>query len=146
MALEVSFSSSTQFGSPFNVNALTQDGFPTGRLSGLEIGETGVITSNYTNGQTRVLGQVALANFANSQGLTQNGGTSWSETFDSGAPLISAPGSGALGLVESGALEDSNVDLTKELVGMITAQRNFQANAQVITTADAITQTIINIR
>ena len=146
MDLEVSFGNSTQFGSPFNVNALTQDGFPTGRLSGLEIGDTGVITSNYTNGQTRVLGQVALANFANTQGLTQNGGTSWSETFDSGAPLVSAPGSGALGLVESGALEDSNVDLTKELVGMITAQRNFQANAQVITTADAITQTIINIR
>ncbi|MEE9342587.1 MAG: flagellar hook protein FlgE [Gammaproteobacteria bacterium] len=146
MSLSINYSGATQFGSPFNVNTLNQDGFPTGRLSGIEIGDTGVISSSFTNGQSRVLGQVALANFANTQGLTQQGGTSWSETFDSGAPLVSAPGSGALGLVESGALEDSNVDLTKELVGMITAQRNFQANAQVITTADAITQTIINIR
>jgi len=87
-----------------------------------------------------------VATFNNTQGLRQLGDTSWAETFDSGAPLVGSPGSGAAGLIESGALEGSNVDLTEELVGMITAQRNFQANAQVITTADTITQTIINIR
>ena len=87
-----------------------------------------------------------MATFNNSQGLRQLGDTSWAETFDSGAPLVGAPGAGAAGLIESGALEGSNVDLTEQLVGMITAQRNFQANAQVITTADTITQTIINIR
>ncbi len=144
--IDMRFASTTQFGSPFNVSAIGQDGFPTGRLSGIDIGETGVITSRFTNGQSRTLGQVAIANFNNPQGLRQQGNTSWSETFDSGSPLVGAPGAGSLGLIESGALEGSNVDLTEELVGMITAQRNFQANAQVITTADTITQTIINIR
>jgi flagellar hook protein FlgE len=105
-----------------------------------------VITSRFTNGQSRTLGQLAIANFNNAQGLRQLGDTSWSETFDSGAPLVGAPGSGSLGLIQSGALEGSNVDLTEQLVSMITSQRNFQANAQVITTADTVTQTIINIR
>ncbi len=144
--LDLRFTNTTQFGSPFNISNLDQNGFPTGRLSGIDIGDTGVITSRFTNGQSRTLGQVAIANFNNAQGLRQLGDTSWSETFDSGAPLVGAPGAGSLGLIESGALEGSNVDLTEELVGMITAQRNFQANAQVITTADTITQTIINIR
>jgi flagellar hook protein FlgE len=146
MTLSLDFSNTSQYGSPFSVSSLNQDGFATGRLSGIDIGDTGVITSRFTNGQSRTLGQLAIANFNNSQGLRQLGDTSWAETFDSGAPLIGAPGSGSLGLIESGALEGSNVDLTEELVGMITAQRNFQANAQVISTADTITQTIINIR
>jgi flagellar hook protein FlgE len=146
LSLNLDFSNTSQFGSPFSVSALSQDGFATGRLSGIDIGDTGVITSRFTNGQSRTLGQLAIANFNNPQGLRQLGDTSWSETFDSGAPLIGAPGSGSLGLIQSGALEGSNVDLTEELVSMITAQRNFQANAQVITTADTITQTIINIR
>jgi flagellar hook protein FlgE len=145
LALEVDFNNTTQFGSPFSVSSLDQDGFATGRLSGIDIGETGIITSRFTNGQSRTLGQIAIANFNNAQGLRQLGDTSWTETFDSGAALVGAPGSGSLGLIESGALEGSNVDLTEELVGLITAQRNFQANAQVITTADTITQTIINI-
>ncbi len=146
LSLAVDFSNTTQYGSPFSVSSLSQDGFATGRLSGIDISDTGIITSQFTNGQSRTLGQLAIANFNNTQGLRQLGDTSWSETFDSGAPLIGAPGSGSLGLIESGALEGSNVDLTEELVGLITAQRNFQANAQVITTADTITQTIINIR
>ncbi len=146
MSLDLDFTNTTQYGSPFNVSQLSQDGFATGRLSGIDISETGVITSRFTNGQSRTLGQIAVANFNNSQGLRQLGDTSWAETFDSGAPLVAAPGAGAAGLIESGALEGSNVDLTEQLVGMITAQRNFQANAQVITTADTITQTIINIR
>ena len=146
MTVSVDYNNTSQFGSPFSVNALVQDGFATGRLSGIDISDTGVITSRFTNGQSRTLGQIAVATFNNSQGLRQLGDTSWAETFDSGAPLVGSPGTGSSGLIESGALEDSNVDLTEELVNMITAQRNFQANAQVITTADTITQTIINIR
>ncbi len=144
--MAIDFNNTSQYGSPFSVNGLSQDGFATGRLSGIDFSDTGVITSRFTNGQSRTLGQIAVATFNNAQGLRQLGDTSWAETFDSGAPLVGAPGAGAAGLIESGALEGSNVDLTEELVGMITAQRNFQANAQVITTADTITQTIINIR
>ncbi|VAW86123.1 Flagellar hook protein FlgE [hydrothermal vent metagenome] len=136
----------TQYGSAFSVNTLSQDGFATGRLRGVDIADTGVVTARFTNGQSRTLGQVALASFPNTQGLRQLGDTSWGETFESGSAVISQPGTGSLGLIESGALEGSNVDLTEQLVGMITAQRNFQANAQVITTADTVTQTIINIR
>ena len=146
MNVTVNFNNTSQYGSPFSVSALNQDGFATGRLSGIDFSDTGVITSRFTNGQSRTLGQIAVATFNNEQGLRQLGDTSWAESFDSGAPLVGAPGSGAAGLIESGALEGSNVDLTEELVGMITAQRNFQANAQVITTADTVTQTIINIR
>jgi len=146
MNMTVDFNNTSQYGSPFSVSALSQDGYATGRLSGIDFSDTGVITSRFTNGQSRTLGQIAVATFNNPQGLRQLGDTTWAETFDSGAPLVGSPGSGAAGLIESGALEGSNVDLTEELVGMITAQRNFQANAQVITTADTITQTIINIR
>ena len=146
MTVGVDFNNTSQYGSDFSVNTLSQDGFATGRLSGIDISDAGVITSRFTNGQSRTLGQIAIATFNNTQGLRQLGDTSWAETFDSGAPLVGAPGNGSAGLIESGALEGSNVDLTEELVGMITAQRNFQANAQVITTADTITQTIINIR
>ncbi len=136
----------TQFGTAFNVNALTQDGFTSGRLSGMDIDDTGIIRARYSNGQTRTLGQVTLADFSNPQGLRQLGDSAWAESFSSGVPLVGTPGSGSLGQLQSGALETSNVDLTGQLVKMITAQRNFQANAQVITTADTITQTIINIR
>jgi flagellar hook protein FlgE len=146
MTLDLNFGDSTQYGSPFSINNLTQDGYTTGRLNGMEIGDAGVITARYTNGQSRTLGQVALANFNNPQGLQPLGGTNWAETYDSGTALVGAPGAGSLGLIESGALESSNVDLTEQLVNMITAQRNFQANAQVITAADTITQTMINIR
>jgi len=144
--IDLDLSGTSQFGSSFSVNTLTQDGFSTGRLSGVDIGETGILTARYTNGQSSTLAQVALANFANPQGLRQLGDTAWAETYDSGAALVGAPGTGSLGLVQSGALEGSNVDLTEQLVGMITAQRNFQANAQVISTADTVTQTVINIR
>lgn len=136
----------TQFGSQFNVSALTQNGFTSGRLSGIDIDDSGVIRARYSNGQTRTLGQVSMADFSNPQGLRQLGDTTWAESYASGAPLVGTPGSGSLGVLQAGALEGSNVDLTGELVNMITAQRNFQANAQVISTADAVTQTIINIR
>ncbi|NOY62770.1 MAG: flagellar hook protein FlgE [Gammaproteobacteria bacterium] len=144
--LTIDYTSLTQYGGGFNVNSLAQDGFSSGRLSGIDIDDTGVILARFTNGQSRTLAQIALANFSNTQGLSQMGNGNWAESFSSGPPLIGPPGASSLGLVQSGALEGSNVDLTEQLVNMITAQRNFQANAQVITTADTVTQTIINIR
>jgi len=146
LTLTINLGDTTQFGNGFSVNSLSQDGFTTGRLSGIDINDTGIVTSRFTNGQTQILGQVALANFSNPQGLRQLGDTTWGESFDSGAPLVSAPGTSSLGLIQAGALEGSNVDLTQQLVNIITAQRNFQANAQVISAADTVTQTIINIR
>lgn len=142
----VAMSKTTQYGSDFAVSAISQDGFTTGQLRGVEIDETGVIFARYTNGQSRQLAQVGLANFANTNGLQPLGDTTWSETFLSGAATISEPGTAGLGAIQSGALEDSNVEITEQLVRMIVAQRNFQANAQVIQTEDAVTQTVINLR
>ena len=105
-----------------------------------------MVQARFTNGQSQDLGKVALANFANPEGLQQLGDTSWAETFASGARVLGEAGTASFGNLQSGALEGSNVDLSKQLVNMIIAQRNFQANAKVITTADTITQTIINIR
>lgn len=146
ITLTLDYTQAKQFGSSFGVNTLTQNGYTTGRLSGVNIDSTGIVFARYTNGQSKALGQVALTNFSNPQGLQQLGNTTWAETFASGAALTGAPGSASLGVIQAGALEGSNVDLTEQLVGMITAQRNFQANAQVITTDDAVTQAIINIR
>jgi flagellar hook protein FlgE len=146
MNMTFDFGTSTQYGGAFNVNAITQDGYTTGRLIGIDIDSTGVVQARFTNGRSLALGQVALANFANPQGLQQLGDTNWAETFGSGQALRGQAGNSGFGLVQSGALEASNVDITEQLVNMITAQRNFQANAQMISTADAITQTIINIR
>jgi flagellar hook protein FlgE len=146
MAYTIDFAETTQFGAPFSVNGLTQDGYTTGRLAGIDVDSEGVIFGRYTNGQSTALGQVVLANFNNAQGLRQLGDTTWAETAESGAALVGTPGSSNLGVIQSGALEDSNVDLTAQLVSLITAQRNFQANAQVISTGDQITQTIINLR
>jgi flagellar hook protein FlgE len=146
VALTLDLAASTQFGSNFSVTSLAQDGFTTGRLTGIEVTQTGVVQARYTNGLTRPLGQVALATFPNAQGLQQLGDTQWGETFASGQALRGTAGAANFGVLQSGALEASNVDLTEQLVNMITAQRNFQANAQMIQTADAVTQTIINIR
>ena len=146
ITLTANLLNSTQYGSTFGVNQLSQDGFASGRLSNIDVDTTGVIFARFTNGRSVPLGQVALSNFANTQGLRQLGNTSWGETFTSGDAVRGSPGTGSFGLVQSGALESSNVDLTQQLVNMITAQRNFQANAQMISTADQVTQTIINIR
>ena len=140
------FGNSTQFGDQFAVNSLTQDGFASGRLTGIDIDASGVVFTRFTNGRSTQLGQLALSSFPNPQGLRQLGDTTWGETFDAGNVIRGTPGSASFGLIQAGAPEQSNVDLTKELVNMITAQRNFQANAQMITTSDQITQTIINIR
>ncbi len=144
--LTVNFSNTTQYGAAFTIGSMQQDGFTTGRLVGIDISATGVVQARYTNGQSTPLGQVALANFSNPQGLQQVGDTAWTETFDSGPVLRGQAGSSNFGMIQSGALEASNVDLTAQLVSMITAQRNFQANAQMISAADNVTQTILNIR
>lgn len=142
----VDLSDSTQFGSPFAVQSTNNDGYTTGSLAGLDIDDSGVIMGRYTNGRTLNMGQIQLANFADPESLQNLGNTAWAETFGSGQPLISSAGTGGLGLINSGMREESNVDLTSELVKLIGAQRNFQANAQTIRTGDAITQTIMNIR
>jgi flagellar hook protein FlgE len=146
MNVTVDLAQSTQFGGNFSVNSVTQDGYTTGRLIGIDIDETGIVQARFTNGNSQPLGQVAVANFANPQGLQQLGNTQWAETFSSGQALRGQAGNSGFGLVQSGALEGANVDVTEQLVNMITAQRNFQANAQMISTADEITQTIMNIR
>ncbi|MFT5482477.1 MAG: flagellar hook protein FlgE [Halieaceae bacterium] len=145
-SLTIDISSSTQFGSNFAVSSIAQDGFTTGQLRGLEIDDTGIAFARYTNGQSKPLGQVALAGFANQNGLQPLGDTTWSETFASGAATLGEPGNAGLGVIQSGALEDSNVEITQQLVEIIVAQRNFQANAQVIQAEDAVTQTVINLR
>jgi len=142
----IDVSNSTQFGNDFAISRITQDGFSTRQLRAVEFDATGMILARYTNGQSRALGQVSLANFANPQGLQPTGNTLWVQTFASGPPTVSKPGTAGLGAIQSGALEASNVDVTEQLVTMIEAQRNFQANAQVIRTEDAVTQTVINLR
>ena len=144
--MQFDFTGTTQFGADFGVNALSQDGFATGLLSGIDVDKQGVILARFSNGQSQAQGQIVLANFANSQGLQSLGNTQWAETNSSGAALVGPPGGPNLGLVQSGALEESNVELAEELVNMIIAQRNFQSNAQVIRAEDELTQTIINIR
>ncbi len=137
---------STQFSSAFAVSSVSQDGYTTGQLAGLEVDDTGIIFARYTNGQSKVQGQVVLANFANQQGLTPAGKTAWTQSFESGEPVVGTPRSGTLGALQSGALEDSNVELSDQLVNLIVAQRNYQANAKTIETESAITQTVINLR
>ena len=146
MSLNLDYSQATQYGSGFGVNSIVTDGYATGHLSGLDVDSQGVIFARFTNGQSKVQGQVALANFANPQGLQPLGDNNWGETYSSGAALKSTPGTSNLGVIQSGALEQSNVDLSQELVNMIVAQRNFQANAQTISAADQVTQAVINIR
>jgi len=141
----VNYSNTTQFGSAFAVNGLSQDGFSTGRLSGIDIDDEGVIFARFTNGQSNALGKVALAGFPNVGGLRQQGNTAWAQSFESGDLILGEANTASFGLVQSGALEASNVDIAASLVNLITAQRNFQANAQVISAADTVTQTIINI-
>ena len=142
----IDMTGSTQFGSSFAVNDIAQNGFATGLLTGVEFAGTGEVFARYTNGQSRILGQVALANFSNVEGLSPQGNTQWAETFDSGNPVVGTPGSASLGVVQSGALEESNVDLSSELVNLILAQRNYQANARAIETESTVTQAILQIR
>lgn len=140
------FTTATQFGASFGVTKLSQDGNTSGSLTGFSSAADGTIIGRYSNGLSRALGQVALATFANNQGLQPLGDNVWAESGASGAPVIGIPGSGNNGVLQTSAVEDSNVDLTAELVKMITAQRIYQANAQTIKTQDSIMQTIVNLR
>jgi flagellar hook protein FlgE len=145
-AFTIDLNKLTQFGADFSVGSIAQDGYSTGQLRGVEIDATGVLFTRYTNGQTRQQSQIALANFTNPNGLQPVGDTTFVETFSAGAPTITTPGLSGTGALQSGALEGSNVEITSQLVRMIVAQRNFQANAQMIQTEDAVTQTVINLR
>ncbi|MDO9437969.1 flagellar hook protein FlgE [Hydrogenophaga sp.] len=140
------FGKATQFGTNFAVSDLDQDGYAPGEFLGLKIGEDGMVTGQYSNGETRAAGQIALVDFRNVQGLQPLGGGNWAATFTSGSPLHGEPGTGKFGSLRSGALEDSNVDITAELVNMMTAQRSYQANAQTIKTQDQVLSTLLNMR
>jgi flagellar hook protein FlgE len=139
-------SKATQYGSSFSVSNLTQDGYAPGDLTGITIEPSGTITTRYSNGQTQAQGQLALFNFRNVQGLSPTGGGNWVKTYASGDPVQGDPGKGQFGALRAGALEESNVDLTAELVNMMTAQRAYQANAQTIKTQDQAMQTLVNLR
>jgi flagellar hook protein FlgE len=144
--VDLNFGSVTQFGIDFAVNNLEQDGYRPGELTSLKINESGVITASYSNGQTRAAGQIALVNFRNVQGLQPTGNGNWQANFATGEPVHGAPGEGKFGSLRSGALEDSNIDITGELVSMMTAQRAYQANAQTIKTQDQVFSTLLNLR
>ncbi|SOD41557.1 flagellar hook protein FlgE [Nitrosovibrio sp. Nv4] len=146
LVFDLDFTGTTQFGSNSGVNALNQDGYTSGRLTGFAVGADGIISGSYSSGKFLTLGQVALANFANPQGLELRGNNTWTESAASGAALVGTPDTGGLGVLQAGAVEDSNVELTSELVNMITAQRVYQANAQTIKTQDQLLQTIVNLK
>ena len=144
--VSLDFTGTSQFGAEFGTSALTQDGYTSGRLVGFDVDDDGIIKGRYTNGQANTLGQVVLANFPNPQGLASLGDNMWGETATSGLPLVGTPRTSSLGTLQSAAVEESNSDLTQELVNMITAQRIYQANAQTIKTQDQVLQTIVNLK
>ncbi|MEI8030216.1 MAG: flagellar hook protein FlgE [Comamonadaceae bacterium] len=146
LSITADYSATSQFGSNFGVNSLSQNGFASGSLTGYGISSDGIVVGRYNNGQVQSLGQIALSNFTNAQGLAPVGEGTWVETAASGVPLTGVPGSGNLGVLQSSAKEDSNVDLTAELVNMITAQRVYQANAQSIKIQDTLLQTMVSLR
>lgn len=138
------FADTTQFSASFSVQDLSQDGLPVGNLIGLDVSDEGVVAARFSNGGSDILGKVALTRFANPQGLTKIGDTSWRESTDSGESVPGQAGTGNFGVIQSGALESSNVDLSEQLVNLIIAQQAYQANAQTITTEKTIIQTILN--
>lgn len=143
--IAMSFQGSTQFANDSTVNNTVQDGYTSGALVGITIENDGTIMRNYSNEQSRAAGQIALVNFRNPEGLKPEGDNLWSATGASGQELIGAPGTGLLGMIEPSAIETSNVDMARELVDMIIAQRAYQANSQTISTQDELLQTIINL-
>ena len=145
-SVDVKLDDVTQFGKKFAVSTQSQDGYTSGELTGINIKNNGMIMTRYSNGVTRAEGQLALSSFRNTQGLASVGGNNWVATFESGQPVVGTATDGNFGSLRSGALEDSNVDLTAELVNMMTAQRAYQANAQTIKTQDQIMSTLVNLR
>ena len=128
------------------LNSLTQDGLALSKFSDVAIAEDGLVTATFSDGSTQPLGVIMLANFTNPAALRQRGDSRWTVTGDSGPADIGRPGFDGVGRIQTGALERANIDLTEELVSLITAQRNFQANAKAIETANTMTQTIINLQ
>jgi flagellar hook protein FlgE len=146
LPIAVDITGLTQYGTNFAINTAEQNGYSAGQLSSIEVNEYGLVSARYSNGISSSMGQFALADFGNVNGLQPVGSTNWIETYKSGMPVLNKAGDNALGLIQGFALEQSNVAITQELVDLIVAQRNFQANAQVVQAEDAITQTIINMR
>jgi flagellar hook protein FlgE len=146
LTIAVDITGLTQYGTNFAINTAEQNGYSAGQLSSIEVNEYGLVSARYSNGISSSMGQFALADFGNVNGLQPVGSTNWIETYKSGMPVLNKAGDNALGLIQGFALEQSNVAITQELVDLIVAQRNFQANAQVVQAEDAITQTIINMR
>lgn len=146
LSFDFSFDGSTQFGNDFSLDSLTQNGYAAGALVGISFDEDGTLIGNYANEKSQVLGVISLANFRNPEGLTAAGDNVWTETGASGQPLLGLAGVGQFGTLESGTVETSNVDLTRELVDLIVAQRNYQANAQTIKVQDEVLQSAVNLR
>lgn len=146
LTFTMDFRTTSQFGSNFGVSSLSQNGYTSGRLAGLAISPDGVIKGRYSNGQSRNIGQIVLANFNNPQGLKPLGNNQWAEASASGPAAVGAPNTGSLGVLQASSVEESNVDLTAELVNLITMQRAYQANAQTIKTQDSVLQTLVNLR
>ncbi|KXF81066.1 flagellar hook protein FlgE [Enterovibrio coralii] len=144
VSIDINLAGSTQFGASFGVSTNNPNGYTSGDLAGIRVEDNGMVYATYTNGQSQLQGQVVLADFANPQGLASVNGSGWTQSYSSGSPIIGVPGSGTLGGLTPGALEGSNVDLTSELVNLMTAQRNYQANAKTISTSDQLTQALFN--
>ncbi|ALO34260.1 flagellar biosynthesis protein FlgE [Colwellia sp. MT41] len=136
----------TQYASSFEVTSLEQDGLAVGRLTGIDIDSDGLVRATYSNGTSEPLARIALVSFANNQGLTQIGNSSWKESIVSGEALAGEAGSGTFGTINSSALEQANVNLTTELIDLISAQRNFQANSRALEVSNQLNQTILQIR
>ncbi|QNK68918.1 flagellar hook protein FlgE [Variovorax sp. PAMC26660] len=147
LSAKVDLTGTTQFGATNGMTKLSQDGYKSGELTSFSINPDGTITGKFSNEQTKLMGQIVLSSFANPNGLEPKGNNVWAETLASGNALTGTPGEGTkMGSLASGALESSNVDLTSELVNLIVAQRNYQANAQTVKTQDQVMQTLMNIR
>jgi flagellar hook protein FlgE len=144
--IQLDLSSGTQYGSSFGVTDMRQDGFTAGQLNAIAIEPNGIVSARYSNGQSKPAGQIEIATFRNPQGLQPMGDNNWAASYSSGEPVVGVPGDGSLGVLQAGALEESNIDLTGELVSMITAQRIYQANAQTIKTQDQVMSTLVNLR
>jgi len=146
LAIQLDFTKITQFHSQFSIDMMTQNGYPKGKLAGLNVDQDGVIVAQYDNGKTSNVGRLALFDFANKNGLANLGNNQWAETGSSGVAVSNYAGVGNVGTIQSFAVEESNVDLTQELVNLIVQQRNYQANAQTIKTQDQVMQTLVNLR
>ena len=144
--MDLDLSAATQFGSAYGITDQTQNGYSAGLLTKVAVEGNGIVMAHYSNGQSKPAGQIEIANFRNPQGLQPLGDNSWASSYTSGDPVVGVPGNGTLGVLQAGALEESNIDLTGELVNMITAQRAYQANAQTIKTMDQVMQTLVNLR